>query len=220
MFKKDGIIYKIGEYIIIMADQIAQKRIKYDNKTKKHIIKPEKFKSYGQIDKINIILEYLGNGNFRESITGEIITINPSDDRIAPYKAELRGYEEKYSKANKAPIDKALEYPLTIIGSWQLIDLKKLRELSEANNPKLLSQINTYDKEILRSSIYSPELQEVIKEYIKMLKEAAHKTIKEDFTTMVSIVQESAESEKEALENMVNLASQFLEQIEVKNKTK
>ena len=125
MFKKDGIIYNIGEHIIIRANQIAQKRIKYDNKAKEYIVQPEKFESYGQIGKNNIILEYLGNGNFRESISGIIITINPNDDRITPYKTALRNYEEKYIKSNKAPLDKALEYPLTLVGSWQLIDLKK-----------------------------------------------------------------------------------------------
>lgn len=220
MFKKDGIIYNIGEHIIIRANQIAQKRIKYDKKTKKHIVQSEKFENYGQIDKINIFLEYLGNGNFRESISGVIMTIEPNDDRIAPYKAVLRGYEEKYAKANKAPLDKALEYPLTIVGSWNLIDLKKIKEISEANSPKILSQINKYDKEILRSSVYSTEIQELLKEYIKILEEEAHKKIKEDFAYMVSTAQETAEKENADLENMVNLASQFLNQIESNSKRK
>lgn len=220
MFRKDGVIYNIGEHIIIRTNQIAQKRIKYDNQTKKHIVQPEKFESYKQIDRNNIILEYLGNGNFQESTSGVIMTIAPNDKRITPYKAVLRNYEEKYAKANNAPLDKALEYPLTIVGSWNLIDLKKIKEIAEANSPKILSQINTYDKEILRSSVYSTEIQELLKEYIKILEEEAHKKIKEDFAYMVSTAQESAECEKADLENMVNMTKQFLKQIESPNKTK
>lgn len=220
MFRQDGTIYNIGEHIIIRINQLAQKRIKYDNKTKKYIVQTEKFESYGPIGRNNIILEYLGNGNFRESISGIIITINPNDDRITTYNAALRNYEEKYTKSNRAPLDKALDYPLTIVGSWQLIDLKKIIEISEANNPKVLRQINTYDREIIRSSIYSKENQEILKDFIKQLNEEAHETIKSDFASMVSTAQESADKENTDLENIVNLANEFLDQIESKSKRK
>lgn len=97
---------------------------------------------------------------------------------------------------------------------------KKIIEISEANNPKVLRQINTYDREIIRSSIYSKENQEILKDFIKQLNEEAHETIKSDFASMVSTAQESADKENTDLENIVNLANEFLDQIESKSKRK
>ena len=218
MILKDGIIYKIGDCVIIKINQIAKKRIKYNNLTKKHSIYQENFKSYGQNDKKRIVLEYLGNGNFRELISGVIITIDPKDERIAPYGISTNRYEEKYEKANNAPLDKALEYPLTITGSWELIDLEKLRELSEAKNPEILRKIPTFEKDLLRSTIHSKESKKILNETIKTLEKEAHETIKKDYSSLVSRAQESAEFENDNLDGMVSLANNILGHINSQQK--
>ena len=221
MVLKGNVIYNIGEYIVIRVDQIAKKRIIFDKQTKKHIVEPEKYKgSFGVLNRKNIVLEYLGNGNFRESISGIIMTIDPYDDKKLAPKTVLHGYEEEYEQSNNAPIDKALEYPLTIVGSWNVIDLDKLREISESNNPEVLRQITPEEETILRNSIYTPTLKKLLGEFIKALDEEAHETIKEDFASLISRAQESAEAENANLEDIVNLANEFLEQIGQNNKIK
>ena len=214
-----NVIYNIGDCVVIRVDQIAKQRIVYNKQTKKHTLQPEIFEGYGVFGRKNIVLEYLGNGNFRESISGIIITIDPYDERVAP-KTKLRGYEEEYEQSNNAPIDKALEHPLTIIGSWNLIDLAKLREISKANNPETISQITPEETSILRNSIYPPSYKKLLSEFISALEEEAHETINNDFASLISRAQESAEDENANLEDIVNLANEFLEQIGQNNKIK
>lgn len=219
MISKNGTIYNTGDCVIIKVNQIAKKRIKYDNHKKKYNIQEEKFTNYGQIDEKRINLEYLGNGNFREIISGVIITIDPKDERIAQYGTAINCYEEEYEQSINATLDKALKYPLTITGPWELIDLGQLIELSEAKNPEILKKITKFDEKLIRSTIHSKESKKTLNEIIKTLEKEAHETIKEDYSSLVSRAQESAESENEELENMVALANSFLGQINSPQKT-
>ncbi len=219
MISKDGTIYNTGDCIIIKVNQLAKKRIKYDNHTKKYNIQEEKFTNYGHIDGKRIILEYIGNGNFRDIISGIIFTIDPKDERIAQYGTAINCYEEEYEQSINATLDKALKYPLTITGPWELIDLGQLIELSEAKNPEILKKITTFDEKLIRSTIHSKESKKILNEELKKIEKKALEIIKEDYASMVSRVQETAESENEELENMVALANNFLGQINSSQKT-
>ena len=197
MILQGNVIHNIGDYIVIGTDQIAKKRIRFDYEKKRYEIVTERFDDKGTIDKKKyIVLEYIGNGNFRESITGTIITVDPYNDNLIAPIHSIRGYEEEYEHSYNPPIDKAIEYPLTIRGSLQVINLDRIRKIAEAQNPEIIRQLSPEEVEILRNSIYqTPNSQEKLSEFLKNREVEARTTIEKDYAAMVAKEQNVAEQE-------------------------